>query len=50
VRIDPQRLRERAEAVRSGLPGMTYLRNDPNVPWPPSLEPAAASSPQPGNG
>jgi HlyD family secretion protein len=50
VRIDPERLRERAEAVRSGLPGMTYLRSDANVPWPPSLEPAAASSPQPGNG
>jgi HlyD family secretion protein len=43
VRIDPERLRERAEAVRSGLPGMTYLRTDPSVPWPPSLEPSAVS-------
>ena len=36
VRVDPDRLRERADAVRSGLPGMTYLRTDPNVPWPPT--------------
>jgi len=51
VRIDPDRLRERADAVRSGLPGMTYLRVDPNVPWPPNLQPFdARSSPQPENG
>jgi HlyD family secretion protein len=50
VRIDPDRLRDRADAVRSGLPGMTYLRIDPNVPWPPNLQPSDASRPQPGNG
>jgi len=50
VRVDPDRLRERADAVRSGLPGMTYLRTDPNVPWPPILQPSAVPPPQPGNG
>jgi len=50
VRIDPDRLRERADAVRSGLPGMTYLRIDPNVPWPSNLQPYATSPPQSGNG
>jgi len=49
VRIDPDRLRERADAVRSGLPGMTYLRIDPNLPWPPNLQPSDAP-PAPGNG
>ena len=50
VRIDADRLRERADAVRSGLPGMTYLRIDQKVPWPPNLQPSDASQPQPGNG
>jgi ABC-type glutathione transport system ATPase component len=35
VRIDPERLRARADAVRSGLPGVAYLRLDPAVAWPP---------------
>jgi len=50
VRIDPDRLRDRAEAVRSGLPGMTYLRVDPNVPWPSNLQPVDSTAPQSGNG
>ena len=29
VRIDPDRLRGRAESVRSGLPGVAYVRTDP---------------------
>ncbi len=37
VRIDPQRLKEHADAVRSGLPGMAYVRTDPAAPWPPQL-------------
>jgi len=41
VRIDPDRLRTRGEAVRSGLPGVTYIRTDPNVPWPPALQGSA---------
>jgi HlyD family secretion protein len=41
VRIDPERLRGRAELVRSGLPGMVYLRTDPSMVWPPKLQPSA---------
>jgi HlyD family secretion protein len=40
VRIDPERLRTRAEAVRSGLPGVGYVRTDPSVAWPSQLQPA----------
>jgi HlyD family secretion protein len=42
VRIDPERLRARADAVRSGLPGVAYLRFDPTVVWPPQLQGNAA--------
>jgi HlyD family secretion protein len=38
VRIDPERLRDRAEVVRSGLPGIAYLRTDPNAAWPSNLQ------------
>jgi HlyD family secretion protein len=38
VRIDPERLRPRADAVRSGLPGIAYVRTDPNATWPPQLQ------------
>jgi HlyD family secretion protein len=38
VKIDPERLRARAEAVRSGLPGVAYVRFDPMVAWPPRLQ------------
>ncbi len=38
VRIDPALLRARAEAVRSGLPGVAYVRLDPNVQWPARLQ------------
>jgi HlyD family secretion protein len=37
VRIDPERLRARADAVRSGLPGVSYVRTDANVAWPERL-------------
>ena len=43
VRIDPERLRGRAEIVRSGLPGVAYLRTDPAVAWPPQLQGDAPS-------
>jgi HlyD family secretion protein len=42
VRIDPERLRARADSVRSGLPGVAYLRLDPAVVWPPQLQGNAA--------
>jgi HlyD family secretion protein len=43
VRIDPERLQGRAELVRSGLPGVAYVRTDPSMAWPPKLQ---ASAPQ----
>ncbi len=38
VRIDPDLLRAHAEAVRSGLPGIAYVRADPKTPWPQRLQ------------
>src|SRR5271163_1505080 len=38
VKIDPERLRARAERVRSGLPGVGYVKFDPLVDWPPKLQ------------
>jgi len=38
VKIDPERLRARAASVRSGLPGIAYVRSDPAVDWPPKLQ------------
>jgi HlyD family secretion protein len=43
VRIDPVRLRDRAEIVRSGLPGIGYVRTDPAVAWPQQLRGDAPS-------
>ena len=41
VRIDQDRLLAHAEAVRSGLPGLTYVRWDPAVAWPKNLQGAS---------
>jgi len=38
VRIDPERLKGREAIVRSGLPGMAFVRTDPSVVWPASLQ------------
>lgn len=38
VQLDPARLRRRAEAVRSGLPGVAYVKTDAAVAWPASLQ------------
>jgi HlyD family secretion protein len=38
VRIDPERLLARADAVRSGLPGVAYVRWDPAIAWPAKLQ------------
>jgi HlyD family secretion protein len=40
VRIDPDRLKGRTELVRSGLPGVAYVRIDPGIAWPPQLQPS----------
>jgi HlyD family secretion protein len=38
VRIDPELSRTHAEAVRSGVPGMAYVRVDSGVAWPERLQ------------
>lgn len=37
ARIDPQLLARYIEYVKTGLPGMAYVRLDPNAQWPTSL-------------
>jgi HlyD family secretion protein len=37
VRVDAELLRARAEAVRTGLPGIAYLRLDSKAEWPARL-------------
>ena len=41
AKIDPERLRLRAEKVRSGLPGVTYLLLDAATAWPARLQGSA---------
>ncbi|HUC50861.1 MAG TPA: HlyD family efflux transporter periplasmic adaptor subunit [Xanthobacteraceae bacterium] len=38
VRVDADVLRTRAEAVRSGLPGVAYVLTDADTPWPAFLQ------------
>ncbi len=38
VRIDPALLRQHAESVRSGLPGVAYVLTDAKAQWPQALE------------
>ena len=38
VKIDPERLRAHAASVRSGLPGVAYVKYDPAIAWPPKLQ------------
>jgi HlyD family secretion protein len=38
LQIDPELLRARAERVRSGLPGIGYVKTDPAVEWPAALQ------------
>lgn len=41
VRIDPALLRAHDKEVRSGLPGVAYVRLDPAAGWPAFLQPSA---------
>ncbi len=41
VRIDQDLLARHAEQVRTGLPGVAYVRVDPKVEWPERLQPNA---------
>jgi HlyD family secretion protein len=38
VRIDPERLRANADKVKSGVPGVAYVKLDPQAPWPEGLQ------------
>ncbi len=38
VRIDPDVLRAHADAVKSGGPGLSYVKLDSELDWPPNLE------------
>jgi HlyD family secretion protein len=38
VRIDPERLRAHADKVKSGVPGVAYVKLDPQTPWPERLQ------------
>ncbi|MDT8878728.1 HlyD family efflux transporter periplasmic adaptor subunit [Halomonas saccharevitans] len=38
ARIDPELLRRHIEQVKTGLPGMAYLKLDPETTWPAHLE------------
>jgi HlyD family secretion protein len=42
ARIDPALLSAHAADVRSGLPGVTYVRTDPKAAWPAKLQGAAS--------
>jgi len=37
ARIDPDLLRRHIRQVKTGLPGMAYVRIDPQARWPASL-------------
>jgi HlyD family secretion protein len=38
ARIDPELLRKHITQVKTGLPGMAYVRIDPQAEWPPELQ------------
>lgn len=38
ARIDPALLRQHLRQVKTGLPGMAYVRLDPEMAWPPALQ------------
>ena len=38
ARIDPELLQKHLQQVKTGLPGMAYVKLDPAAPWPPVLQ------------
>jgi HlyD family secretion protein len=36
--IDPELLKRHLEQVKTGLPGVAYVKIDPDAEWPPELE------------
>ena len=37
ARIDPNLLKQHLAQVKTGVPGMAYVKLDPNAEWPPEL-------------
>jgi len=37
AKIDPDLLRKHLQQVKTGLPGVAWLKLDPQAPWPPEL-------------
>jgi HlyD family secretion protein len=46
LRIDGDLLRRYAEQVRTGLPGIGYVRLNPDVAWPAWLQPGRRTAPE----
>lgn len=38
ARIEPELLQKHLRQVKTGLPGVAYVKLDPDAPWPPALE------------
>lgn len=47
VNVDPDFLQRHVEQVKTGLPGMAYVRLDKNAPWPAQLVLPAVDEPRP---
>jgi HlyD family secretion protein len=45
LQIDKERLREYEKFVKAGIPGMGYVRTNPNTPWPEKLQYKAGALP-----
>lgn len=45
VRIDPELLRRHRDLVKSGVPGVAYVRLVPDAPWPAWLPPSVETAP-----
>ncbi len=46
VKIDPELLKAHLEKVKTGLPGVAYIRLDESAPWPPELNGLPNHAPQ----
>jgi HlyD family secretion protein len=47
VNVAPEFLKRYVEQVKTGLPGMAYVRLDKNAPWPAQLALSADDEPRP---
>lgn len=44
VRLDPELVRHYASRIKTGIPGVAYVRLDPEVPWPAMIPPVVDTS------